>query len=92
MQEPFEIHKHTVGAWAMPFLVNGDTSGLSDEEITGIEMWHDYVTDDWRDSDDNLWVFFSESVVSDSKQFGRDEITEMLDNVYTLEIVFRKGN
>ncbi len=76
----------------MPFLVNGDTSDLNDGEITGIEIWHDYVTDDWRDSDDNLWVFFSESVVSDSKQFGRDEITEMLDNVYTLEIVFRKGN
>jgi len=92
MQEPIETLKYTIGAWAMPFLVNGDTSGLSDGEITGIEIWHDLVTDDWRDSDDNLWVFFSESVDSDSRQFGRDEITGMMDNVYTLEIVFRKGN
>ena len=90
---PFEIINHSVGAWALPYLINADLSDMSDEEQAMVDSWLDRATDDWRDSDDNLWLFAHESLDSDSyTEFGVDEITALRGPVYTVQMLFRKGN
>jgi hypothetical protein len=89
----FEEVKHTVGAWALPYLVNGDASGLEDSEQNQIDEWLEVATASWRDADDNLWVFAHESVDTDSHdEFARDDITDLHGSVYTVSMMFKKGN
>ena len=90
---PFEAIDHNIGAWALPYLINGDLSDMSDEEQAMVDSWLDRATDDWKDSDDNLWLFAHESLDSDSlNEFGIDEITGLRGPVYTVQMIFRKGN
>jgi hypothetical protein len=89
----FEEIKYTVGAWALPYLVNGDASGLEDGEQEQIDEWLREATASWRDTDDNLWVFAHESVDTDSHdEFARDDITGLHGSVYTVSMMFRRGN
>jgi hypothetical protein len=92
-QIPFEIHTYNVGAWALPYLVNGDASGLEDGEQKQIDIWLQFMTETWHDADDNKWVFSHESVNTDSyDEFGHDDITCLRGPVYEIELLFRKGN
>lgn len=91
-QIPFEVHTYTVGAWALPYLVNGDASGLEDEEREQIDEWTVQATETWRDADDNKWVFSHESVNTDEHdEFGVDAITGLRGPVYVVELLFRKA-
>lgn len=95
-QIPFEIHTYYVGAWALPYLVNGDDSGLEDGEQEQIDEWVSTVTQSWRDADDNLWVFSHEAVDSDKygakfDEFGVDDITGLHGPVYAVELLFRRS-
>lgn len=91
-QIPFEIHTYYVGAWALPYLVNVDASGLEDEEQLQVDEWVDTVTQSWRDADDNLWVFSHESVDADGyDEFGVDDITGLRGPVYAVELLFRRS-
>jgi len=91
MRVPFEIHTHNVGAWALPYLVNGDASGLEDAEQEQIDEWMQSKTQTWHDADDNRWVFSHESVKVDKHdEFGVDDITHLHGPVYQVELLFRK--
>lgn len=90
---PFEAVNHNIGAWALPYLVNGDQSDISGEEKAMVDSWLDWATGDWKDSDDNLWRHAHESIDTDSlNEFGMDEITGLHGPVYTVQIIFMKGN
>jgi hypothetical protein len=95
-QIPFEEIQYSVGAWALPYLVNGDISGLEDEEQLQIDEWVDTVTQSWRDADDNLWVFAYEAIDADKygdqfDEFGVDDITGLRGPVYRVTLVFRRS-
>lgn len=90
-QIPFEIHAYSVGAWALPYLVNGDASGLEDGEKEQINEWLETTSATWYDADDNKWVYSHESVDTNSyDEFGVDDITGEFGNVYRVELLFRK--
>ena len=87
---PFAVHTYSVGAWALPYLVNGDSSGLEDGEQEQIDEWLQSSTQTWRDADDNKWVFSHESVQTESHdEFGVDAITGLRGSVYEVELLFR---
>lgn len=91
-QIPFEIHTYYVGAWALPYLVNGDASGLEDGEQEQIDEWLQFMTETWHDADDNKWVFSHESVDMGSRdEFGVDDITGLRGPVYAVELLFRRS-
>jgi hypothetical protein len=91
-QIPFEQIEYSVGAWALPYLVNGDASGLEDGEQEQIDEWVSTVTQSWRDADDNLWLFAYVSVDTDSyDEFGVDDITGLRGPVYRVELLFRRS-
>jgi len=72
----FETIEEEIGEFALPYLINADPSGLDDEEQTLIDEWFIASTDDWRDSDDNLWVYSHMAVVDDSRnEFSFDAVT-----------------
>lgn len=87
---PFAVNTHSVGAWALPYLVNGDASGLEDGEQEQIDEWLQSKTQTWRDADDNEWVYSHESVKTERHdEFGRDDITGLHGPVYEVELLFR---
>ena len=87
---PFAVNTHSVGAWALPYLVNGDSSDLTHKEEAQIDEWLQSNTQTWRDADDNEWVYSHESVKTESHdEFGVDEITGLRGPVYEVELLFR---
>ena len=87
---PFAVRTYSVGAWALSYLVNGDSSDLTDKEETQIDEWLQSNTQTWRDADDNKWVYSHESVKTESHdEFGVDAITGLRGPVYEVEFLFR---
>lgn len=87
---PFAVHTYSVGAWALSYLVNGDSSDLTHKEETQIDEWLQSKTQSWRDADDNEWVYSHESVEQENyNEFGRDDITGLHGPVYEVELLFR---
>lgn len=83
---------YTIGAWALPYLVNGDASGLEDGEQQTLDDWLDTATGSFIDDDGQRWVFAHEDVDTDSRdEFGYDEITRLRGDVYTVKMFFKKG-
>lgn len=83
---------YTIGAWALPYLVNGDASGLDDEENEALDDWLSRATDAFTDDDGQRWVYANEDVDTDSRnEFGYDEITGLRGEVYTVKMFFKKG-
>ena len=71
-----ETFEYSIGEFALPYLINADSTGLNDEEHSLVDEWFDSSTDQWRDADDNLWVYTHMSVVEDSREeFAYDDIT-----------------
>ena len=71
-----ETFEYEIGEFALPYLINADSTGLADEEHALVDEWFDASTDQWRDADDNLWVYTHMSVVEGShNEFAYDDIT-----------------
>lgn len=72
----FETIESEIGECALPYLINGDASALDDEYQCIVDEWFSASTDDWRDSDDNLWVYSHMAVIDDSREeYSFDELT-----------------
>lgn len=83
---------YTVGAWALSYLVNGDESGLEDKEQALIDRWLADATSAFTDDDGQRWVYTHDVVDTDSRtEFGYDEITGLRGDVYTVTMLFEKG-
>mgnify|MGYP001431460585 CR=1 FL=1 len=68
----FEVHEFTLGAWWAPAIVNGDYSGLNDDEEKQLNDWLNYIHDSYGDGH---WDGFYDS------WFGLDEISGLRGNV-----------
>lgn len=82
---------YTIGAWALPYLVNVDASGLEDGEQQLIDEWLDKATGSFVDDDGQRWVYSHENIDTDSRnEFGYDELTNLRGEVYTVKMFFKK--
>ena len=89
----YETFEYEIGEFALPCLINADSTGLDDEEQTLIDEWFSASTDDWRDADDNLWVYSHMSVVDDSREeFSFDDITGHYGATQKVILFFTKVN
>lgn len=89
----FETIESVIGEFSLPYLINADATGLDDEEQTLIDEWFSASTDDWRDSDDNLWVYSHMAVIDDSREeFQYDEITGHYGATQKVALFFTKVN
>ncbi len=89
----YETFEYEIGEFALPCLINADSTGLDDEEQTLVDEWFSASTDDWRDADDNLWVYSHMSVVDDSREeFSFDDITGHYGATQKVILFFIKGN
>lgn len=87
----FEENTYVIGAWALPYLINGDASDITDEEREEFDKWMEEATACWTDANGDRWVFSHESVSTDSyNEFGHDDITDLRGPVYTVHMLFRK--
>lgn len=87
----FEENTYVIGAWALPYLINGDASDLTDEEREEFDKWMEEATATWSDAEGTRWVFSHESVDTDSlNEFGHDDIMDLRGPVYTVHMLFRK--
>lgn len=85
----FESITYRIGTHFLPALVNGDWSGLSDEEAETFERWFEAASAEWTDSDDNKWVYAHESVSDNQEEFARCEVTGLMGNVCDVAFLFR---
>lgn len=89
----FEQRVYKVGTYFLSYLINGDASGLEDDDQTMVDEWFTHAKDDWRDADDNLWVYSHMDVDTDNgDEFAYDEISMYYGTVVPLTIYFTKGN
>jgi hypothetical protein len=88
----FTGQTHQIAEWYLPYLVNGDNSGLDDEEQMLVDSWFDHATDDWRDADDNLWVYAHLDVVRDSREeFAMCDVATVRATTVKVTLYFRLG-
>lgn len=89
----FETIECVIGEFALPYLINADATGLDDEEQTLIDEWFSASTDDWRDTDDNLWVYSHMVVIDYSREeFEFDEITGHYGTTQKVALFFAMSN
>lgn len=65
----------------LPALINGDLSGLTDEEAADLEAFEKYVRDDRP-------VGYWDCDSDDEGDFGRDEVTGLMGTVCTVRYHF----
>ena len=81
---------HRIASHYLPALINGDHSGLASSDEAQLTAWWDVATDDWRDADDNLWVYAHCDVVDDSHdEFARCEVTGLYADTHEIVLHFR---
>ena len=74
----FESTKHTIAQHYLPALVNGDFTGMDEDDIALFKSWLEWATQPWKDTGDNLWVFAHEAVVDDSEnEFAHCEVSDL---------------
>lgn len=78
-------YEYKVGAWALPVLINGDTSGLDPEDEFRMESFMDEVHGLMQDGDYLSW-----DVVSDQPYFQICDISRLYDNVYDIVLHIRR--
>lgn len=89
----YETLDYAIGSFALSYLINGDATGLDEEEHTMVDEWFSHATDTWYDTDDNKWVFGHLALIDDSHdEFAYDELTGYYGDVHTVRLHFYKGN
>ena len=89
----FSGQTHQIAEWYLPYLINGDNSGLDEEEQVLVDSWFDHATDDWRDADDNLWVYSHIDVVRDSREeFAMCDVATVRATTVKVMLYFRLGD
>ena len=68
----FEVYEFTLGAWWASAIINGDFSGLNDDEEQELKDWLNHVHDSYGDG---YWDGFEES------WYGLDEISGLYGTV-----------
>lgn len=87
----FEENTYVIGAWALPYLVNGDASDITDEERMEVDKFLEEATATWSDAEGQRWVYSHESLDTDSyNEFGHDDITDLRGPVYKVSFLFKK--
>ncbi len=83
---------YSVGDFALPYLVNGDPSGLSDEDQCLIDEWFSKATDDFFDADDNRWTYSHLSVDDERNEFAFDDVTSLYGAIHKVALFFVPSN
>lgn len=78
----WDFYDFKIGSHFLSALVNGDTSGLSDDEESELDTWIE---------SQNLPQPGHWSVTNDEDEFGRDEITGKRGAVTRVQWVFKRG-
>lgn len=87
----FEENTYVIGAWTLPYLINGDASDLTNAERAMIDEFMEEATATWSDADGQRWVFSHEAVDTDSyNEFGHDDITDLPGPVWKVSFLFKK--
>lgn len=85
----FELKDWTMSTHFLPALVNGDYSGLADDEVHIFDNWVAYATEEWTDGNEQVWVYAHEAVLDGTEdEFGRCEITNMRGSVQIVRLHF----
>jgi hypothetical protein len=93
MMSAFETLKYSVGEFAIPYLVNADASGISEEDQCLIDEWFSAATEDWYDADYNRWTYSHLSVDMESgEEFAYDEVSGYFGKIYTVTMLFSRVN
>ena len=90
MSITFDTTKHTIGTHFLAALVNGDYTGLTEEELGEFTAWLHDATADYHDTGDHLWVFAHESVPEpDVTDFTKCEVTGLYSTTVEVHLLFR---
>lgn len=85
----FEMKDWTMGVQFIPALVNGDYSGLADDEVRIFNNWLDYAMESWFDANHQEWVYATDEVLDGTEgEFGRCELTNMRGSTATVRLYF----
>ena len=86
----FETITYTLGQHYAPALINGDWTGLNDEDTNLLQEWFAAASDAWTDLSGNRWVYAHEAVVDDSEQeFARCEVCLLPAATIDITMFFR---
>lgn len=89
----FETLKYSVGEFALPYLVNGDATSLSDNDQELVDEWFANATMDWVDADDNRWTYSHLSADMGSvDDFAYDDVSGYYGKIYTVTLFFTRVN
>lgn len=82
-----------IGTYALPYLVNGDATGLNDDDQYMVDKWFAHAAFGWEDADGNKWAFTHIGVLDGTeKEFSYDEISGYYGVVQTVAMHFCKTN
>lgn len=86
----FRIEQYSVLDWFLPALINGDYSGMSEDEIFEIESWLECVAESFKDDDGQEWIF---AHVGGYEPSGFDvcKITGGIGDCHMIDLVFRRA-
>jgi len=81
-----EMYEYTIGKHFLPCLINGDYSGLNDEEVEIIDNFEDQLGDILEKENAYTWnVEYTECY-----NYSKCELTGMFGEVADVKIVFMK--
>lgn len=84
----FEAIEYKVAEHFLPYLVNGDDSGLEPDEVAMVDEWLSTATVGWSDADGHDWVYAHESVDSGDSEFAECEVCCKLAMCQTVKFHF----
>jgi hypothetical protein len=86
----FDSITFTISQHFLPALINGDWTGMDDEDEALFTSWFQHATADWTDSEGTVWTYAHEDVVPDSEnEFGPCDATCLYSAVVDVVIFFR---
>ena len=88
MNKNFDNIKYQVGEYYLPALINGDYSGLSDEEESDLFAFLSSVMEDCRNNGAPRQFCPTWEVYDDGGYFATDEVTGLKGTVYTIRAWF----
>lgn len=86
----FQIEQYAVLDFFIPALINGDYSGMSEDEVFEIESWLECVTDSFKDDDGQKWIF---DHIGDCESAGFEicKVTGGIGDCHMIDLVFRRA-
>jgi hypothetical protein len=79
-----DILEYTVGNYALPYLINGDTSGLCDTELLRLEVFANSAIQQAKKLGAKSYHW---TVETECQKYGRDEISGLFSDCSDVALV-----